>query len=218
MYKTSLLGNYNHKVWLCPWKIWSNKDQTTVCCVLAGYGIWPHDTRSYSDIPYSPLFTAAHLSYSYWTTTQATPFPAHKASWYPRVSKPSHNGTQFFPSSQLSTKTFTMVPKMRDESPLKNSRHIWDKFFSLFPSQKWQALPVSFQKAYRFTEAESFSFFYAITRSPIQHILYRAFQIYLSRQRIQIKNETTISLAWQGETPSAKFPFLSLGNRNLGNK
>ena len=51
-----------------------------------------------------------------------------------------------------------------------------------------------------------------ITGSPAHPIVNSTLQIYLSGQRIQIKNES-ISLAWQGQTHSTKFPSLSLGNR-----
>ena len=53
----------------------------------------------------------------------------------------------------------------------------------------------------------------AVIRSSVHPILNSTLQIYLSGQRIQIKNETSISLAWQGQTRSATFPSLSLGSR-----
>lgn len=68
-------------------------------------------------------------------------------------------------------------------------------------SLKWLALPVLLEKACGH-KAEGGpgppylpSFPTAITGSPIHHILNGTLQIYLSGQRIQIKNETTISLA-----------------------
>lgn len=103
-------------------------------------------------------------------------------------------GFSHHPSS--AQRSSTCSPKWETKVQRKNSRHIWDKLFPLLQPQKCQALPVSFWKPYRLVAAISFSLPTAITRSLIHHILNSTLQIYLSGQRNQIKNETTISLAW----------------------
>ena len=190
---------------LCPWD--SPGKNTGVGCNFLLQGIF--------------LTQGSNLSLLHW---QVDSLPlSHQGSPsfvvpMDKTNSAGQNGIRFSPSSQFSPKAFNTFPAVT-KSTERIQRTLESSF--LLAEVREMAGSACFTLKGLQSRDDVCSprlpylppFPTAITGCPAHPILNSTLQIYLSGQRIHIKNETSISLAWQEQTRSTKFPSLSLGSR-----